>query len=201
MTPVDEFLERRHRDAYRQLRAALESDRYRGLTSSWREFLEHASACAPPALDADRPILEVASERIWRAYRRVRRKRGDIGAAGSDEALHELRIECKKLRYLLEFFRSLYSPKSVGGLIKALKRLQDNLGDLNDLSVQQQALHDFALDMHAEGSDSVDTLLAIGRVIEHLAMRRRVERARFSKCYAKFDTPESRRAFRRQFRG
>ncbi len=51
-----------------------------------------------------------------------------------EATLHLLRIECKSLRYSLEFMRPL--PGFHGeSLIKALKKLQDKLGQLNDVAV------------------------------------------------------------------
>ena len=41
-----------------------------------------------------------------------------------DELVHELRIQCNKLRYLMEFFMNLYSGKTIKPLIKSLKGLQ-----------------------------------------------------------------------------
>ena len=51
-----------------------------------------------------------------------------------DEALHRLRIECKKLRYAAEFFTPLYGRK-MEPFLKQLKQLQDVLGLLHDCHV------------------------------------------------------------------
>lgn len=45
--------------------------------------------------------------------------------------MHQLRIACKYLRYNLEFVRDLLGARA-GALISDLRRLQDDLGDLND---------------------------------------------------------------------
>lgn len=50
------------------------------------------------------------------------------------EALHRLRIECKKLRYATEFFSPLYS-ELIKDFTKHLKALQDILGILHDTAV------------------------------------------------------------------
>ncbi len=55
------------------------------------------------------------------------------------ETLHRLRIECKYLRYNLEFMAGLLGPESVG-VIDLLRQLQDDLGDLNDAVVSQHLL-------------------------------------------------------------
>ena len=54
-----------------------------------------------------------------------------------DEALHKLRILCKKLRYATDFFVSLFSTKLL--LFRNhLKKLQDILGILHDQSVTKK---------------------------------------------------------------
>ena len=51
-----------------------------------------------------------------------------------------MRIEAKKLRYLLEFFSSLFPQPAMAPLLEQLRRVQDHLGHLNDLAVQQVKL-------------------------------------------------------------
>ena len=46
--------------------------------------------------------------------------------------LHSVRILAKKLRYTTELFQPLYRSKDVHIHIKAIKRIQDSLGSLND---------------------------------------------------------------------
>ena len=73
-------------------------------------------------------VGEAAQLLIGKRYRGVLRRGREITSASSDESLHALRIRCKRLRYLLEFFRPTY-----GELLKAettrLKELQDVLGE------------------------------------------------------------------------
>jgi CHAD domain-containing protein len=58
------------------------------------------------------------------------------------EQLHALRIEFKKLRYTMEFFREVLG-KEAKDVIDELKSLQDHLGDLNDANVACQILSEF----------------------------------------------------------
>lgn len=55
------------------------------------------------------------------------------------ETLHRLRIECKYLRYNLEFMANLLGEESAA-IIALLRKLQDDLGDLNDAAVSMQLL-------------------------------------------------------------
>jgi CHAD domain-containing protein len=85
-------------------------------------------------------------------------------------------------------------------LVGALRLLQDNLGDFNDLQVQQTSLSRFAREMSDEGLASADTLLAMGRLVEHLAQRQIDERQHFTRCWTNFATPATRARFRRLFK-
>ena len=58
------------------------------------------------------------------------------------ERLHALRIDCKRLRYALEFFREVLGPES-RLVIKEVTALQDHLGELHDADVADHLLRDF----------------------------------------------------------
>jgi CHAD domain-containing protein len=199
LDPLQEFLQRQQKLAQDRLVAVLDSERYRRLVEEWRAFLDEAPAGSLLARNAERPVREVASERIWRVYRRMAKRGRAIGDDASAAALHDVRIRGKKLRYLLEFFRSLYPEEAVGGLVAELKRLQDNLGDFNDYRVQRQSLQRFAAEMAEEGSASVRTHLAMGRLLTQLEAGQAAERKRFAKRFDRFASQENRKTFARLF--
>lgn len=62
--------------------------------------------------------------------------------------MHALRIEFKKFRYTLEYFREVLGPESKG-IIDEVKIMQDHLGDLNDADVACRILRDFLDEMEA----------------------------------------------------
>lgn len=204
LNPLRLFLETQQRVEQQRLARALRSKRYRQLIHRWSEFLEAATPQQEPQGDlppsAARPIREVASERIWRAWRRVVKRGREIFPDSPPDALHRLRIECKKLRYLLEFFRRLYDEQEIARLVKALKKLQDVLGDLNDYEVQQRKLEEFADQMVMEDLALVPTLLAMGRLQERLARGQEDERGRFAARFAAFTSAKNKARFRRLFR-
>jgi CHAD domain-containing protein len=55
----------------------------------------------------------------------------------ASETLHKLRIEYKKMRYLLESFGYLYEKKEIKKLLKEMKKLQDVLGLFHDSHQQK----------------------------------------------------------------
>jgi CHAD domain-containing protein len=88
-------------------------------------------------------VQAVAEIIIHNRYKKVICHCRRLPAQPSDEFLHRLRIECKKLRYALEFFHSLFNFKSVRSMIKKLRELQDTLGEYNDLRLQQRRLQTY----------------------------------------------------------
>jgi len=88
-----------------------------------------------------------------------------------------MRIAGKKLRYLLEFFRSLYPRAEVDGSIGRLKRLQDLLGALNDRAVHGRLLGEAAERMATEGLERPSTARAIQRLVEEIQLRAADERS------------------------
>jgi CHAD domain-containing protein len=198
---LETFLKREQRREQRKLARTLGGEKYANLIDEWRRFLARATPeeNAPP--NARRPVKEVASERIHKIYRRVLKRGGKIRPDSPAEALHRLRIDGKKLRYLLEFFRSLYDVDEIGGLIKSLKQLQDNLGDFNDYEVQQASLKAFAARMTSGGKAPPETLMAMGRLVGRLEQGQAEERERFQACFAKFAKRSGRHRIDRLFGG
>lgn len=200
LEPLRHFLVRRQRAEQRRLAKALEGERYRRLLADWREFLDSGPWDAGEGTpNARRPVREVASERIWKVYRRiVKRGRKAVEHHSPPGELHALRILCKKLRYLLEFFRSLYGTE-VERSIKSLKKLQDNLGDFNDYEVQQETLQTLAEGMFEQGEAPAATFLAMGRLQARLEAGQGEERRRFAQRFAKFSAAGSQQRFAELF--
>jgi CHAD domain-containing protein len=200
LDPLREFLERHQRSEHRVLIQFFDTQRYRSLLSDWQGFLEQPLPEDPYRPEGATPILDLASRRIWRSSRRVLKKGDAIDPRTPAQALHRLRIECKKLRYLLEFFRSLYPETQMLPLINALKRLQDNLGDFNDLEVQQDTLKQFAQTMLVEKIGTVNSLMAMGRLVERLEHRQVEERQLLHKRFARFSSRRNRQRFKTLFK-
>jgi CHAD domain-containing protein len=200
LDPLDDFLVRHQEIEHGELVQFLNTYRFESLMSSWNEFLEQPLQDQTDRPEADTPILDLASRRIWRSSRRVLMKGKAIEPETEAEALHRLRIECKKLRYLLEFFSSLYSEDEILQLINALKRLQDNLGDFNDLEVQQGTLKQFAQTMLGEKVGTASTLMAMGRLVERLEQQQAEERVTFHRRFDQFSNRKNRRRIKALFK-
>ncbi|MDJ0974003.1 MAG: CHAD domain-containing protein [Planctomycetota bacterium] len=175
-----------------KLEAALESERYARLIKSWRAWLRRPVPMRTPLVDARRPIEQLARERIYKLHGRVLKRGSKIDDQTPDEAVHDLRLDCKKLRYLIEFFRDLFDPKVIKQQIRALKQLQEVLGRFNDFSVQQIALADATHEMAEHGRAPLATAVVVGRLIETLRGRQQQARDEVRGRIQTFNTPDNR---------
>ncbi len=132
-----------HRDAARsRLLRLLDSKAYSGFVADYQEFVDSTDEGEMATL-AGQPMLvrDTAIGRIWLAYEHVHAH--DMAIAWADApALHALRIDAKRLRYALEFFRDALPPR-VDILIQRVTELQDHLGNLNDADVAARTTRTF----------------------------------------------------------
>lgn len=190
------FLVEKHKEARTQLVADLSSKRFKDFMVKWRTFLKRPVPARPTAPNAALAVGELADKRIWKSYRKVISEGGVIGDETPAEALHDLRKTCKKLRYLLEFFASLYPQSKINALVKTLKGLQENLGDFQDLDVQADALHNYSEQMLASGISDPKVFLAMGVLVENFMARKVEVRAEFAERFKSFSSKKIEKDFR-----
>ncbi|MEZ4386351.1 MAG: CHAD domain-containing protein [Candidatus Krumholzibacteriia bacterium] len=178
-----------------RLRRALAAPDYREFLAAWRTFL----ADPPQGELAEVPLHTFASARLRKLHQSVLRDGRAITPRSPDADLHRLRIRCKKLRYLIEFSRSLFPAAVVDELLVHLKGLQDNLGEFNDLSVQQADLTAALAAPDARGPARLAEAAALGGLLTVLAGRHREVRADFSRAFDDFAAPTVTRLFTRLY--
>jgi CHAD domain-containing protein len=179
---------------------ALSSERTRALLENWSQVLDLLVASP----DADRPdaataIGELAGARIAKVYRRMVKMGSAIGDATPAEALHELRKQGKELRYLLEFFSSLYPAAVVKPMVATLKGLQDVLGRFQDRQVQAELLRSLG-DEVATVEGGAAALMAMGVLVQRLGEEQAHARAAFAASFAGFAAKPQRKLVHQTFR-
>ncbi len=182
-----EELAARRREEQRDLARALTGRKIRALFKRRHRFLEAEAGKMGP--DAGLPIHSLAAQLVRRRCRRVLRQGQSLHAATSDEELHRLRIACKKLRYSLEFFTSLYPPQEMQALLHHLKKVQDALGTFNDLSIQQAWLQDYLGNPPPEwGKSGASPLIpaAVGALMQEMHQKRQGLRAQAMEAFRRF---------------
>lgn len=197
--PLFNHLHKKRSRSIKQVVNSIGADRYKRILNDWEAFLNEPPGDLPPPPNAEIPILALAKKRIYKQYMSTIKAGGLITENTEDEKLHELRIECKKLRYLMEFFSSLFKRKKITRLIKQLKQLQDNLGDFNDLSVQKEYLLNIAEELPGAGVKNKKALVAIGSLVGALDEEKRVVRDTFSKTFSNYASPSNMQLFRELF--
>jgi CHAD domain-containing protein len=199
LDPLQRMLERDRRDALRGVQRALRSARFSRLVDEWHDLVSSTPESAQEPPDSARSVHEVAGKRISEAYRKIVERGVKLGDDPPPEMLHRLRIDGKKLRYLLEFFASVYDAKIIGRLVKELKQLQDILGGYNDMTVQQARLFEFANELMASSDAKAETLLAMGRLAAAMTQRQEELYRGFADAFAAFASPRSRRRYESLF--
>ena len=180
---------------HKQFSSYLASSDYRLFLHKWNTFVHRDSL--PDSLQAPNASLStssVAESSIKKAWKKVIRHGRHISSETTDAELHALRIDCKKLRYLLEFFSSIFPPKNIVPVIRKMKELQENLGDFVDFSVQLQFL-DYRLNAMPSGEKERLCAASMGGLMAILFQEQEKARRKFHKTFRSFDNDETAQLF------
>jgi CHAD domain-containing protein len=136
-----------------QMLEYLDGPAYRKFVAEFGAFLATPSAGAvalAPDVATPYQARHVIPRLILTRYASVRAYERLLSAPGAAlTTYHALRIECKGLRYALEFFREVLGEETPT-LIKQVTALQDLLGELQDACVAAGLLADFLDDYRKE---------------------------------------------------
>ena len=197
--PLFDHLQAKRSVALKDVVNNLNSKRLSRLLRDWEAFLNAPSTNSPSAHNAAVPIINLARKRIYKRYRNVVQLGRPSLESTRDDLLHQLRIECKKLRYLMEFFSSLFPYPKISILIKQLANLQDNLGDFQDVCVQDEYLQAITDELPITDTQSKRTILAIGSLIGTLSQKKQAVRGSFSNIFIDFASASNRKLFQELF--
>ena len=195
-----DYLIMQSRQEEKNIARMIRGARYRKIRDNWRAYLTTGYDNHKKTELADTPVTVLADARIWKVYCRVMKEGGAIDDASPPSALHNLRITCKKLRYLLEFFQSLYPPDDIKALIKSLKTFQNVLGELQDTEVQSQAILNYGRQMTAADAAPVETQMAMGMVAETILQRQDIVRSEFNERFREFSRADVEASYQTLFR-
>jgi CHAD domain-containing protein len=184
-----ELLEERRRRERRRMVSALRSSRAQTVLSGWAELLEDLPRTA--AADAARPVSQVAGAQLRRVYLAMVKAGGEIDDASPPTSLHDLRKQGKELRYLLEFFASLYPAEVITPMVRALRALQDSLGRFQDRQIQAELVHSLGEEVRTL-PDGARALMAMGQLVERLDEQQAQARAEFATRFADFASAKHR---------
>ena len=181
--------------AHQSVVETLESERYRLLIREWQSFLASPIAYTPLTAAAGAATRKTAKRLIQRQTQRVFKLTRAVTRKSSETELHRLRIEGKKLRYLFEFFGSLFPRTPIQELITRLKEFQDRLGLIHDEAIHRDLLLRLARD--PMGARTPAALVASGEITRSLRLRMEEDVRKFAADSKRFVRKKNRRRFAR----
>jgi CHAD domain-containing protein len=197
LSPLLEAWQSERQAAREEMLAHLGSEQYQTFKAKFLDFLTTPGAGAkkrqafppiPQTVAQVAPILIYTRLAAARAF-------APLLHTASLEQLHALRIEFKKLRYALEFFREVLGGEAKE-IINEIKTLQDHLGDLNDAKVACQLLRQFLEEWDLQQANQpVDERQSPQPLLDYLSFQH-AERHRlmitFQTAWQRFDCAELR---------
>ena len=131
----EDLAKSRHIEALK-VSSFLKSSKYRkGMLSLEKEWQQ--ALALEKSTSSSLPISEVAGGAIAESFRTIRKFYTRISGRASDATIHRIRIECKKMRYLLESFSGFFPDHDLAGITRHLTQVQNRLGRYNDHSIQR----------------------------------------------------------------
>ena len=148
---------------------------------------------------SEKPTIELAVIKIQKRYKKIQKAAAEITSDTPDETIHSIRIDCKKLRYLLYFFGNLFNKKQVKIAGKHLKKLQNTLGVFNDLTVQGEFLEAYLDKVEHRAKKDVLLIASLGGLITSLHDLHIQERENCIRELAVFSNKQNRILFKNTF--
>ncbi len=123
----------------------LQSETCTNLLMSWKNYITDRNR-TKISIYGRYPIDSLSKYVIFQRFLKIKKRIKLLDPKhDASETLHKLRIEYKKMRYLLESFGYLYEKKEIKKLLKEMKKLQDVLGLFHD-SHQQKMIFEALLE-------------------------------------------------------
>lgn len=159
LTELYRLIKKQRKQEKNKVAGYLSSDDYRtDLAACTTELSQHSAYQTPMA---SAPVLHVVKKLLLKRYHKMLAMSAAIDSQSADEKIHELRIEFKKLRYLIEFFVDLLPKRRTGKIAGKIKKIQTILGNYNDYCIQIEFLSGYVDDTRVEMSKALSGLVAI----------------------------------------
>jgi CHAD domain-containing protein len=174
--------------AYKGLAEALDGPAWRALLLAGIAFVLRKpwrDGADPERLERlEAPPQDFAALVLGKRWRKLRKAGEDIEEL-EPEALHELRLDAKRLRYAAEVMAPIFPSKATRRFQRNLSALQEELGLSNDASVAR------GLVQHLDRDKDAGRAWAIGIVEGWCLARTTADREAILEIWDKLDTKES----------
>ena len=170
---------------YSKLSKFLTTQKFNNTINKWKKFLE-IDNIEHSGENGLKPVVKIAPCFIYKALRRVEKKYQVVVKDFNPINLHKMRISCKKLRYVLEFFSPLYDESIYEKAIEALKTLQDALGLYQDVEVQKKMFLEIIDGLSKIESITTDVFMTTGYLLRLLDERQQSSETNFIEYFDNF---------------
>ena len=190
---------RKKRKEHRLVSKMLQSNDYDKEINAWKNFLLDNDK-KEKGTDAEKKVTNLAKKYIYKRYQKIIQQGKIVKKTSPDEDFHTVRISCKKLRYLLELFSSLFPKDEISTATKLLKNIQDSLGNFNDMCVQQIHLNEYLHTLSGIKTDNAKIAAAIGGLITSTYNRKYDYRIEFYCRFNEFISSKNNSFFEKLFK-
>lgn len=170
---------------YSKLSKFLTTQKFNNTINKWKKFLE-IDNIEHSGENGLKPVVKIAPCFIYKALKRVEKKYQIVVKDFNPINLHKMRISCKKLRYVLEFFSPLYDESIYEKAIEALKTLQDALGLYQDVEVQKKMFLEIIDGLSKIESITTDVFMTTGYLLRLLDERQQSSETNFIEYFDNF---------------
>ena len=195
LEPLRKFLQHKRTAEHNRLTRALNTARFNRFKSSWRSFLRNQQLKTINR-SGETAVIDIANHNIWRNYKKMLNQGNSITTSYTYDAIHRLRKNGKKLRYLIDTFSTLYSDDEIKYVIKCLKRLQNNLGDITDMHVQREMLHNWKMILADDKDIPRKTISAIDDLESLCNLNEKTAQEKVNRRFREFSSKKNRRLFK-----
>lgn len=138
LDPIIEIVEARRQRAQAQVVSALKGEQYQRIKSRWQQLVSEN----PGDWAADVELNQIVAQKLSKRLRKFLKDARRLSPASDPKEIHRLRIQGKKVRYLLEFaVRESVNQRS-RKILGSLEKLQTALGAYHDASVEINKLRE-----------------------------------------------------------
>jgi inorganic triphosphatase YgiF len=168
---VSRELRRKREDALARARTAVKSPRFGDLALDTAAWIETGDWTRNPddaaGMLRQRRFAAVAAEQLRRQWKKILKSGKHLDRLDPQHR-HKLRIRAKKLRYAAEFFAPAFPRKRAirrrKDFVASLQQLQDALGELNDIAVNEKLLEQLGEDAGAKRHGGRISKAFVGRL-------------------------------------
>lgn len=178
LNTLKEYLLKQQELQIQSLKAFFQSEKCVYILVKFKSYLCSHNLIKPEKTN----INDNLKETVLKIYGKIIKKGIKLKTQSENKKFHKLRVEFKKIRYLIELLKPLYDVEIYDKILNDFKKVQDILGQFNDYEVQQKKLRELPDVLKLT---KVETL-SIELLIKHLKMEQIELKSKFHKQFVQF---------------